>query len=116
MASGNIVIELYGNDVEVVEHMDRPNDTTIKMNDSVRVEKKNDPNDKSIGVVSGIVRRMNNSTAVIYMVHFGHNMAGHDANYLEKHLVKVTIGHGGRRRKSRKSRKSRKARKTRRRH
>jgi hypothetical protein len=110
--SENISAELYGREVKVAEHM--ADDTKFKTGDSVRVERKNDPNNKSIGIVSGTFHKMSNAS-IIYIVHFGHIMAGHDANYLESDLVKVTIGQG-RRRKSRKSRKSRKARKTRRRH
>jgi len=109
--SENISMQLYGKDVLVAEHI--LDDTLFKMNESVRIEKKGDPNNNNIGVISGILHKMNNS-AIIYMVHFGHNMQGHDANYLESHLVKVTTAIGGRRRH--KSRKLRKGRKTRRRY
>ena len=116
--SENITIELYGGEVLVGEHM--AENTKFKMNQTVIVNKEGDPNNKFVGVVSGIVHKMSNAS-IIYMVHFGHNMAGHDANYLESDLsLPPGAGAvGGRRRKSRKSRKSRKgkkARKTRRRH
>ena len=110
--SKKIEIEVYGYKALVGEYM--PEDTKFKMNDSVTINRKDDPNNTEPGVISGIVYNMYNPSQLFYMVHFGHDAAGHDAYYEEEHLVKK--GAGGRRRKSRKSRKAKKARKTRRRH